>query len=164
MSIDIQDNYSGFITIALPGKTSAETRRLITLATCATQFTHATKNKYLDDDRLDRFSNAFYVPELRKTTTSTPSCANICSTPSNPVILIDAISLLILFARTSMLITSSPTRDTDAHSLMTIEEAAAQLSYEDHFYQGGLSLVVKSPIRLPPDTFFRLILPSLLSR
>jgi hypothetical protein len=46
---------------------------------------------------------------------------------------------------------------------MTVEEAAAQLNYIQHFYQGGLSLVVKSPIRLPPDTFFRLLLLTLLA-
>ena len=42
MSIDTQDNDPGFTKAALPGKTSAETRRLIILATCATQYTHAT--------------------------------------------------------------------------------------------------------------------------
>jgi hypothetical protein len=45
IAIDIQDNDSGITTAALPGKTSAETRRLLTLATCATQFAHATRNR-----------------------------------------------------------------------------------------------------------------------
>jgi hypothetical protein len=36
MSIDLQDNDSGFTTVALTGKTSDETRRLITLTTCDT--------------------------------------------------------------------------------------------------------------------------------
>ncbi len=46
---------------------------------------------------------------------------------------------------------------------MSVEEAAAQLNYKEHFYQGGLSLVVKSSIRLPPDTFSRLLLFTLVS-
>ena len=45
---------------------------------------------------------------------------------------------------------------------MTTKEAATQLNYREHFYQGGLSHVVKSPIRLPPDTF-RMILLTLVS-
>ena len=59
MSIDIHDNDSGFTTTALPGKTSDETRQLIAMATCATQFTHATRNRDSDVDRLDIFSHAF---------------------------------------------------------------------------------------------------------
>jgi hypothetical protein len=126
ISIDIQDNDSGFITSALPGTTSDENRRLITLPTCATQFTHTTKKRDPDADKLDRFSHAFNFPQLRKRTTTAMTCTTICSTPLDAFILIDAKSLLIPFARTSMLITFSPTRYTRAHSLMTSEEAAAQ--------------------------------------
>ena len=46
---------------------------------------------------------------------------------------------------------------------MSAEETAAQLNFREHFYQGGLSLQVKSTLRLPPDTLFRLLLLTLLS-
>ncbi len=62
-----------------------------------------------------------------------------------------------------MLITFSPVKDIGAHSLMSEEEASTQLNFREHFYQGGLSLQIKSTIRLPPDTLFRLLLLTLLS-
>ncbi len=46
---------------------------------------------------------------------------------------------------------------------MSADEATTQLSFREHFYQRGLSLHIKSTIRLPPDTLFRLLLLALLS-
>jgi hypothetical protein len=163
MTFDIQDNDSGIISSALTGKTTAATRRLLTLATCAVQFTYATRNRDPDAHRLNELSRALNFPEIRKISTAAPTFLALCSTPSDAFTLIDAKSLLIPFARTSMLITFSPVKDIGAHSLMSAEEAATQLNFREHFYQGGLSLQVKSTIRLPPDTLFRLLLLTLLS-
>jgi hypothetical protein len=46
---------------------------------------------------------------------------------------------------------------------MSAEEAAPQLNFREHFYQGGLSLQIKPTIRLPPDIHFMLLLLTLLS-
>ena len=58
MSFDIQDNDSGITSSALTGKTTTETRRLLTLATCAVQFTYATRNRDPDAHRLNELSHA----------------------------------------------------------------------------------------------------------
>jgi len=163
ISIDMQDNDSEITTAALPGKISAETRRPITMATCATQFTHVTGNIDPYANKLNDFSHAFNFPEIRKTAIVSPTCTNTCSTPSDAFTFIDAKSLIIPFASTYMFVTFSPTMGIGAHPLMTIEEATTQLNYKEHFYQGRLSLVGKSPIHLPPDTLFHLLLLALIS-
>jgi hypothetical protein len=163
ISFDIQDNDSGITSSALTGKTTTETRRLLTIATCAVQFTYATRHRDPDVLRLTELSHALNFPEIRKISTTSPTFIALCSTPSDAFTLIDTKSLLIPFARTSLLITFSPIKDIGAHSLMTAEEVAAQLNFREHFYQGGLSIQIKATVRLPPDTLFQLLLLTLLS-
>jgi hypothetical protein len=81
IAIDTQNNDSGITTTAVPGKTSAETRRLITMATCAIQFTHAARNRDPDANILNELSHAFDFPEIRKTSIASPTCTAICITP-----------------------------------------------------------------------------------
>ena len=91
-------------------------RHLLTLATCAVQVTYATRNKDPDAHRLNELSHAFNFPEIRKTSITSPTFLALCSSPTDAFTLIDAKSLLIPFARTSMLITFSPVKDIGAHS------------------------------------------------
>ncbi len=125
MSFDIQDNDSGIISSALTGKTTAETRRLLTLATFAVQFTYATRNIDPDAHILNELSHALNFPEIRKISITSPTFFALCSTPSDAFTLIDTKYLLIPFAKNSLLITFSPVKDIGAHSLMSAEEAAA---------------------------------------
>jgi hypothetical protein len=66
ITIDVQDNDSGYTTPAFTGKNTDDSRALIILATCATQFAHTTRNKDPNPDRLDRLSHALNFAELRK--------------------------------------------------------------------------------------------------
>jgi hypothetical protein len=125
MSLDIQDNVSGIISSALTGKTTTVTRRLLTLATCAVQFTYATRSRDPDAHRLNELSHALNFPEIRKISTTSPTFLALWSTPYDAFTLVDAKSLLIPFARTSMLITFSPNKDICAHALMSVAETAA---------------------------------------
>jgi hypothetical protein len=76
ISIDIQENDTGCISPALQGKTFPAAKALLTLGTLATQYAHATRERDLNANMLDRVARALNFPEIRK---------NFCqlSCPSN---------------------------------------------------------------------------------
>jgi hypothetical protein len=164
INMDIHENDSGSTTLALPGNTFSKTRLLGALVTCATQFARATRIREPYAKRINRFSKAFNLPEMRNLPVVFVICKAICNTPADVFSLIEANLLLIFFARTFMLLTLfSPTKDTRAHSLMTPEETIAQLNAREHFSEGDVLPVAKPLILLHPDICFCLTLITLAS-
>jgi hypothetical protein len=108
ISIDIQDNNSGIVTPVLPGRDVAASKLLIALGTLSTQYAHATRDKDLNADNLDRISRALNFPELRKPTLAAFTYTALCKNPTDAFTLISAKSILIPLTTTSMLISFSP--------------------------------------------------------
>jgi len=161
ISIDVHDNDSGYTTPAVKGKNMQATRSLITLATCAIQFAHATRNRDPNPDRLNCLSRAINFSEIRKLSGSSTNCMALCTSPSDAFTLIATGNIIIPFARSSISVSFFSARDAAADSLITSEGVVAQLNFREHFYQGGLSLIARSPVSLPPDMFFRMVLLTL---
>ena len=66
ISIDVHDNDSGYTNPARTGENLLATQSLITLATCAIQFAHATLNKGPNPGRLKCLSRAMNFAKMRK--------------------------------------------------------------------------------------------------
>jgi hypothetical protein len=108
ISIDIQDNNTGIPTPTLPGRDFAASRLLVALGTLATQYAHATRDRDLNADKLNRISRALNFPELRKPTLAAFACTALCKNPSDTFTLILAKFILIPLTHTSMIISFSP--------------------------------------------------------
>jgi len=109
ISIDAEDNDSGYTTPALTGKNPQDTRSLATVATCAIQFIHAMRNRDRNLDRLNCLSRAMNFAEIRKLSKSSTSCMALYTSPSDAFTFIDTGDILIPFARSSISFTFSPT-------------------------------------------------------
>ncbi len=95
ISIDIEDNNSGITTSALPGQDFTAFRLLIVLGLLATQYAHATRDRYPNADRPDPISRAINFPELRKPSLAASTCKALCKNPLDTFTLISAKSILI---------------------------------------------------------------------
>ena len=83
------------------------------------------------------------------------------TSPSDAFTVIATGNILIPFARSSISLAFSSTRDAAANLLMAPEATIAQFNFREHFYQGGFSLIVRSPVILLPNMFFRVVLLTL---
>jgi len=149
ITIDIQENDTGFVSPALQGKTFSSAKALLTLGTLATQYAHATRERDLNAIRLDRVARAFNFPEIRKTTVASPTLTAVCKNASDAFTLISIKNILIPLGGTSMLISFSPTKDPTARALMSPAIASAVLNHKEFFFQGGLPICITSTIFLP---------------
>jgi hypothetical protein len=136
---------------------------LIVLGTIAMQYAHATRLRDPNPLAMDRISRALSFIDLRKPSKAAPTCIALCNSPSDALTLIAGKAILIPFARTSMTLSFSPTKDPFSQAHQSPETAAALPSHRDFFFQGGLALTVTASISLPPDVFFNLVLLTLTS-
>jgi hypothetical protein len=163
ISIDIQDNNTGFISPALQGQTFPAAKALLILGTLATQYAHATSERDLNSNKLDRVARALSFPEIRKPSTTSSTITAFCKNASDAFTLIAIKNILIPQGDTSMLLSFSPTKDPTARALMSPAIASAVLNHKEFFFQGGLPICITSTIFLPTDTFFNLVLLTLTS-
>jgi len=127
------------------------------------QYAHATRFRDPNPLAIYRISRALSFIDLRKPSKDAPTCIALCSSPSNAFTLLAAKAILIPFARTSMTLSFSPTKDPSSQAHQSPETAAALLSPKEFFFQGGMALTVTAFISLPLNVFFNLILLTLTS-